>query len=158
MAAIRSDARASGSGTEADSDESVKIGRSTVATYPTAPLMIIPIASMSPNARRRMMIRSTKLATCQALTSLAIDRLVGLAGANKNIVMRMEERKLPVKMRPVDLDVWLAHICQILSRLFDRDAFPWLDTGTDPTDHERDRASWVRRYRMVRLGMGTSHR
>jgi hypothetical protein len=74
---------------------------------------------------------------------LAVDRLVGLAGANKNLVMRMEEGKLPAKMGPADLDVELAHICQILSRLLDRDVFPWLDTSADPADHERDRASTI---------------
>ncbi len=31
----------------------------------------------------------------------------------------------------------------MLTKLLDRDIFPWLDAGTDPTDHERDRASTI---------------
>ena len=31
----------------------------------------------------------------------------------------------------------------MLTKLLDRDIFPWLDAGKDPTDHERDRASTI---------------
>src|SRR2546426_970186 len=74
---------------------------------------------------------------------LAVDRLIGLAGASKNLVGRMEEGKLPTKMRAADLDAELTKLCGILSRLLDRDIFPWLDNRTAPTDHERDRASTI---------------
>jgi len=74
---------------------------------------------------------------------LAVDRLVGLAGASKNLVGRMEKGKLPTKMAAADLDTELTKICGILSRLLDRDIFPWLDSGEGPTDHERDRASTI---------------
>lgn len=74
---------------------------------------------------------------------LAVDRLVGLAGASKNLVGRMEKGKLPTKMAAADLDTELTKICGILSRLLDRDIFPWLDNREDPTDHERDRASTI---------------
>ena len=36
---------------------------------------------------------------------LAVDRLIGLAGASKNLVGRMEDGKLPTKMNPVDLNL-----------------------------------------------------
>lgn len=74
---------------------------------------------------------------------LAVDRLIGLAGASKNLVGRMEKGKLPTRMRDTDLDAELAKLCRILGRLLDRDIFPWLDTRQTPTDHERDRASTI---------------
>jgi hypothetical protein len=74
---------------------------------------------------------------------LAVDRLIGLAGASKNLVGRMEQGKLPTRMRAAELDAELAKICRILSRLLDRDIFPWLADRTLPTNRERDRASTV---------------
>jgi XamI restriction endonuclease len=74
---------------------------------------------------------------------LAVDRLVGLADASKNVVGRMEKGKLPTKMSAPDLDAELTKICRILSRLLDRDIFPWLEDRKAPTDHERDRASTI---------------
>jgi len=74
---------------------------------------------------------------------LAVDRLVGLSGANKNLVGRMEEGKLAKKMDAGDLDAELGRICRILGKLLDRDIFPWLDSSSEPTEHERDRASTI---------------
>ena len=74
---------------------------------------------------------------------LAVDRLVGLADVSKNLVGRMEKGKLPTKMSAAELDAQLAKACRILSRLLDRDIFPWLDNRKAPTDHERDRASTI---------------
>ncbi len=74
---------------------------------------------------------------------LAVDRLIGLADANKNLVGRMEEGKLPAKMKAAELDAQLGKLCRILARLLDRDIFPWLEKKNAPTDHERDRASTI---------------
>lgn len=74
---------------------------------------------------------------------LAVDRLIGLADASKNLVARMEKGKLPTKMQAADLDAQLTKLCRILSRLLDRDIFPWLNNRKAPTDHERDRASTI---------------
>ncbi len=74
---------------------------------------------------------------------LAVDRLIGLAQASKNLVGRMEKGRLPTKMQGAELDEELAKLCRILARLLDRDIFPWLDNGQAPTDHERDRASTI---------------
>jgi hypothetical protein len=74
---------------------------------------------------------------------LAVDRLIGLADASKNLVGRMEKGKLPAKMQGADLDEELTKLCRILSRLLDRDIFSWLDNRQAPTDHERDRASTI---------------
>lgn len=74
---------------------------------------------------------------------LAVDRLIGLADASKNLVARMESGKLPTRMNVSDLDAELNKLCRIISKLLDRDIFPWLDAVKDPTDHERDRASTI---------------
>lgn len=74
---------------------------------------------------------------------LAVDRLVGLADASKNLIGLMEKGKLPTKMPHADLDAELVKVCRILSRLLDRDIFPWLENRQTPSDHERERASTV---------------
>lgn len=74
---------------------------------------------------------------------LAVDRLIGLADASKNLVGRMEDGKLPARMSPAELETELRALCRILARLLDRDIFPWLDAGNEPTDHERERASTI---------------
>jgi len=74
---------------------------------------------------------------------LAVDRLIGLADASKNLVGRMEGGKLPSRMSVADLNTELTKLCRIISRLLDRDIFPWLDAKTAPTNHERDRASTI---------------
>src|SRR5207248_7357015 len=53
------------------------------------------------------------------------------------------EGKLASRMKAELLEENLTKICRVLTKLLDRDIFPWLDAGKDPTDHERDRASTV---------------
>ncbi len=74
---------------------------------------------------------------------LAVDRLVGLADVNKNLIGRMETGKLPSRMPADELERELTKVCRILSCLLDHDIFPWLGSGKPPTDHERDRASTI---------------
>lgn len=74
---------------------------------------------------------------------LAVDRLVGLASASKSLIGSMEEGKLAARMNAELLDENLGKVCRVLTKLLDRDIFPWLDAGKDPTDHERDRASTI---------------
>ena len=74
---------------------------------------------------------------------LAVDRLIGLAGASKNLVGRMEDGKLPIKMNTADLNAELTKLCRIISRLLDRDIFPWLDTANEPSEQQRERASTI---------------
>jgi len=66
---------------------------------------------------------------------LAVDRLIGLADVSRNLVGRMEKSKLPTKIQAAALDAELTKLCRILSRLLDRDIFPWLDNRTAPTAH-----------------------
>jgi hypothetical protein len=74
---------------------------------------------------------------------LAVDRLIGLAGASRSAVHRMEQGKLPDRMGATEIEAELVKICNILSRLLDRDIFPWLEAAQGPSDHERDRASTI---------------
>lgn len=74
---------------------------------------------------------------------LAVDRLVGLADVSKNLVARMDKGNLPTRMEGADLDAQLEKLCHILTRLLDRDIFPWLGSRKRPTDPERDRASTI---------------
>ncbi|MBL8746990.1 MAG: XamI family restriction endonuclease [Phycisphaerae bacterium] len=74
---------------------------------------------------------------------LAVDRLVGLSGASKSLIGSMEEGKLAVRMKAELLDENLKKVCAVLTKLLDRDIFPWLESKKDPTDHERDRASTI---------------
>ncbi len=71
---------------------------------------------------------------------LAVDRLIGLAGASKNLVKRMEQGKLPARIDIARLDAELTALCRVISELLDRDIFPWLANRKGPTDHERERA------------------
>lgn len=74
---------------------------------------------------------------------LAVDRLVGLSGASKSLIGNMEEGKLAARMKAELLEENLTKICRVLTKLLDRDIFPWLDAGKNPTGHERDRASTI---------------
>ncbi len=74
---------------------------------------------------------------------LAVDRLVGLANANKSLVGSMEGGSLAKRMKADLLDQNLSRICSVLTKLLDRDIFPWLDAAKAPTDQERERASTI---------------
>ena len=74
---------------------------------------------------------------------LAVDRLVGLSSVNKSLVGRMEGGKLASRMKEELLLAHLTAVCRVLNQLLDRDIFPWLDAGTAPMAHERDRAATI---------------
>jgi hypothetical protein len=74
---------------------------------------------------------------------LAVDRLDGLANANKSLIGSIEEGRLSSRMKPELLAEHLNSVCRVLKRLLDRDIFPWLDAGTAANERERERASTV---------------
>ena len=74
---------------------------------------------------------------------LARDRLVGLAHANKNLVMKMEEGKLAVRMYEDELNKNLHKICKVIHELLDTDIFTWLPIKKKPTKQEKERASTI---------------
>ncbi|MGH2592744.1 MAG: XamI family restriction endonuclease [Anaerolineae bacterium] len=74
---------------------------------------------------------------------VARDRLVGLAYANKHLILLMEEGKLPLRINEKALTAQLQAIAKVLIKLLDHDIFPWLKQKTQPTDIERYRASTI---------------
>jgi hypothetical protein len=92
-----------------------------------------------------LQVKPSALPTLRMCTAppLAVDRLVGLASANKSLIGSMEQGKLAARMNAELLNENLTKICRVLSKLLDRDIFPWLDSKKEPTDHERDRASTI---------------
>ncbi|MEX0802218.1 MAG: XamI family restriction endonuclease [Candidatus Binatia bacterium] len=64
---------------------------------------------------------------------LAVDRLVGLAAASKSFIGSMEEGKRAARMKAELIDENLSKVCAVLTKLLDRDIFPWLDAAKDPT-------------------------
>jgi len=80
------------------------------------------------------------MATCPPL---ARDRLVGLAYADKNVVLCMEAGACPIQMNRVDLERNLRRIAATITKLLDRDIFPWLLDGRKATGEERARAATI---------------
>jgi hypothetical protein len=74
---------------------------------------------------------------------LAVDRLVGLAGASKSLVLSMEESKLAVTMKKPALMLHLKNIVKVLKKLLDPDVFVWVPEKRVPSDEERHRASSI---------------
>lgn len=74
---------------------------------------------------------------------LAVDRLVGLAYTNKNLVGNMEKGKLAVTMSKQTVSLHLARIVNVISRLLDPDIFVWISEKREPAAEERHRASTI---------------
>lgn len=79
-----------------------------------------------------------------AAPPIARDRLIGLAGVSPNLVKNMEERqRIPPRADIATLDAELTKISQIIARLLDKDIFPWLESGQQPTDSEVQKAATI---------------
>jgi XamI restriction endonuclease len=77
-----------------------------------------------------------------AAPPIARDRLIGLAGVSPNLVKNMEEKqRIPPRADIATLDAELTKISQIIARLLDKDIFPWLESGQQPTDSEVQKAA-----------------
>ncbi|MSR56149.1 MAG: XamI family restriction endonuclease [Planctomycetaceae bacterium] len=74
---------------------------------------------------------------------LAVDRLIGLANAKKNLVGNMEKGKLPPRMPEAEVTVNLNRMIAIVDQLLDRDIFPWLAGKNTPTTEVRHRAATI---------------
>ncbi|MEG4006291.1 XamI family restriction endonuclease [Microcoleus sp. Pol11C1] len=79
-----------------------------------------------------------------AAPPIARDRLIGLAGVSQNLVKNMEEKqRIPPRADIATLDAELTKISQIIARLLDKDIFPWLESGQQPTEAEVQRAATI---------------
>lgn len=82
-----------------------------------------------------------RMSTCPPL---AVDRLIGLAGASPNLVKCMEqEQRLPVRMSVAQADRELEKIAAIIERLADPDIFVWLKREAPATEVEIHRAATI---------------
>ncbi|MBI3573389.1 MAG: XamI family restriction endonuclease [Candidatus Kerfeldbacteria bacterium] len=82
-----------------------------------------------------------RMSTCPPI---AVDRLVGLSGCNKTVVMSMEKyQRVPPRMAAPTLDQELGRISRIFSQLLDPDLFPWIPAGRAPGKAELERAATV---------------
>ncbi|MFM5368038.1 XamI family restriction endonuclease [Aeromonas veronii] len=86
-------------------------------------------------------LSTLRMATCPPL---AVDRLIGLAGVNPNLVKTMEkEGRLPARMAATALVTELQKIGKIIERMADPDIFVWLARGSEPTHDEIHRAATI---------------
>lgn len=82
-----------------------------------------------------------RMSTCPPL---AVDRLIGLASVSPSMVKRMEdEKKLPVRMTPAQIDLELSKIAAIIERMADPDIFVWLGRKDAATQIEIYRAATI---------------
>ena len=82
-----------------------------------------------------------RMATCPPL---AVDRLIGLAGAPPNLVKVMEkDGKLPRRISPQAADSALSKLAAVIREMADRDILVWLDRGDEPSQQERYRAATI---------------
>ena len=54
-----------------------------------------------------------------------------------------EKQRIPPKMESAFLDAELEKISQVFAQLIDKDIFPWLDSGIDPTEAQIHRAATI---------------
>ena len=75
---------------------------------------------------------------------IARDRLSGLASVSKSLIKIMEHSgRVPPRMSSSRLDEQLSRITHIITRLADKDIFPWLEDGHEPSEAEVYRAATI---------------
>ena len=118
--------------------------RTTTDSVKTALLATRDLHDLTPASLRAAPAALSTLRMCSA-PPLAVDRLIGLSGASKSLVGSMEDGKLAARMSTAALDENLGKLCAILTRLLDRDIFPWLDAiaPRPATAAERERAATI---------------
>lgn len=81
-----------------------------------------------------------RMSTCPPL---AVDRLIGLAGVQRNLVKNLEENKLPARMNRTDLEAGLTKIGDIIEKMADPDIFVWIGRQEAPSETEIHRAATI---------------
>jgi hypothetical protein len=75
---------------------------------------------------------------------IARDRLIGLAGVSKSLVISIETKgRIPPQMTDAIIEVQLQKISNLIMKLADRDIFTWLETGATPSEEEVHRAATI---------------
>jgi XamI restriction endonuclease len=91
-------------------------------------------------ASHPQILPTLRMACCPPL---ARDRLVGLAYTSKSLVRRMEDGKLSPRLGSASTQEHLGRISAIISKMLDRDIFPWLAAGSKTTKAERHQTSTI---------------
>ena len=87
------------------------------------------------------MLEMLRMATAPPI---ARDRLIGLAGVSKGLVVSMEVKgRISPQMTDAIVGVQLQKISSLIMRLADKDIFPWLETGAIPSEEEVHRAATI---------------
>jgi len=81
-----------------------------------------------------------RMSTCPPI---AVDRIVGLSGASKNLVKNLEEGKLPPRMDPAEMTTQLDLLGDIIEKMADTDIFVWLGRKEPATPEEIERAATI---------------
>jgi len=78
-----------------------------------------------------------------ACPPLARDRLVGLSGATKSLILAMESGRMAVRMPARLLTENLKRVSATITKMLDVDIFPWLVAKGKASDEDRYRASTI---------------
>lgn len=79
---------------------------------------------------------------------LALDRLAGLAGVNRSLLLTLEGTesvpgRLPPRMAAAELDAQLTRMGEVIATLTDEFIFPWVAVGLTPTPAQEERAASI---------------
>lgn len=90
--------------------------------------------------QRPLVLKMLRMATAPPI---ARDRLSGLANVSKSLIKTMEDKGRIPRGSDARLTEQLASMSGIIARLLDKDIFPWLGEGREPTDAEAHRAATI---------------
>ena len=109
-----------------------------IALKQTVNLTNVTSQALKSNPRALQMLR---MATAPPI---ARDRLIGLAGVSKNLVMNMEDSNRISPKMPMELvHKELNKISELIMKLADEDIFPWLETKSVPQEKDVYRAATI---------------
>jgi type II restriction enzyme len=101
------------------------------------------LTNITPNILRQHpeILPTLRMSTCPPL---AVDRLIGLASVSRSLVKRIEkDKKLPVRLKGVELENELQKISKIIERMADFDIFTWLNQSEAPSQADIYRAATI---------------
>lgn len=82
-----------------------------------------------------------RMSTCP---SIAVDRLIGLAGVSSNLVRSMElKKRLPPRMSETSVEAELEKIGTVIEKMADPDIFVWLGRSEAASEAEIHRAATI---------------
>lgn len=100
------------------------------------------LRNISPDllSQRPLVLKMLRMATAPPI---ARDRLSGLANVSKSLIKTMEDKGRVPRGGGAAMTELLTSMTGIIARLLDKDIFPWLDEGREPTEAEVYRAATI---------------